>query len=69
MKLNIKNLKIYPKIISLYDYKNFQANKIILENNNIILKTSDIISFTKIYLNKKKKLVVKNLNIDLIDKK
>ena len=68
LKLNIKNLKIYPKIISLYDYKNFQANKIILENNNIILKTSDIISFTKIYLNKKKKLVVKNLNIDLIDK-
>ena len=34
-ELNIENLRVFPKILSVYNYKNFEINKIILKNNFI----------------------------------
>ena len=41
-KLYVKNLRIYPKFTSLYNFENFKLNKIILENSNISLESSNL---------------------------
>ena len=58
-----KKLIVYPKIVSLYDYKNFDSNKIKL-NKNLI--SSDFFSLKDLYeyiLNIEKKLQIRNLNL------
>ena len=39
VELNVKKLKIYPKLLSIYNNENFQSNKIVLNKSNIILRT------------------------------
>ena len=39
--LRVKNLKIYPSLLSIYNYDNFETNKIILKDNNISLQTTE----------------------------
>ena len=36
-ELNVKKFRIYPKFLNIYNYKNFQSNKIILKKSDIIL--------------------------------
>ncbi len=54
IKLNVENLRVYPKFISLYNYKDFQVNKVVLKNNKIILKDVDLSFINKNYFKKKK---------------
>ena len=37
-----ENLRIYPKLFSIYNFENFQARKIFLENNEINIGFSDL---------------------------
>ena len=53
---DIRRLTIYPKFISIYNYENFQINKIILKESSIILKASDFKHFIKNLLDQKNKL-------------
>ena len=62
-----QKLKIFPELISLYDYENFQSKKLKLENifaetdkNNIKLMIEKII-------NSKNKIYLKNLNLKIRD--
>ena len=66
-QLNVKNLKVYPEIFSIYNYENFQANKIILKENNIRLEASNFIAFIGQVISNKKKFVLDNLNIEIIN--
>ena len=68
-KITIENLKIYPKLLSIYNYDNFQINKIVLNNSKIILETSEFRILKKIFFSQKKKLFFKNLNLQIIEKK
>ena len=45
IKLYVENLKLRPKIISIYDYNNFKTNKIILKNSNLNLDISELKTF------------------------
>ena len=36
--LNVENLVIYPKLLSIINFKNFHINKLVLEKNNISFK-------------------------------
>ena len=63
IKSTVKNLKIYPKILSIYNYNNFQTNKIILKDSNIILNTSDVRFLISYILNKKEKFILDQLNL------
>ena len=65
INLYVKNFIIYPKLISIYDYKNFLTNKVILEDNNITLKFEDLGMLTKHFFNQKKKLSLNNLNLKI----
>ena len=37
IEFNVISLKIYPKILSIYNYEDFNLRKIIIENINIII--------------------------------
>ena len=53
--LNVENLKIYPKLLSIYKLNNFEARKIIFKENAADLEISNLIIFVNQLLNQKKK--------------
>ena len=67
LQLNIKNLVIYPKLLSIYNYEKFQTKKIFLKDNNISLQLSDLKFFTKQIFSQKNKLIFDNLNLQVED--
>ena len=68
-KLFVKNLKIYPKLLSIYNYKNFKADKITFEDSNIYLDVSNSNTFIKKIFNQKNKLFFDNTDIQVLDGK
>ena len=68
IKLAVKDLTIFPKLFSIYNYKNFKIKKVILNNNNIFVETSALNNFTQNFLKQKNKLLIKNLNLYIIHK-
>ena len=65
VKLNSKNLKIFPGVLNIYNYKNFVTNKLILENGNSIIQSSEFKSLTKFFFNQKQKLSFENFNLKI----
>ena len=65
LKINIINLKIYPKLLNIYNYKNFEANKIVLNKNKILLSDSEIKIFLNYIFNLKNRLKFKNLDLKI----
>ena len=61
--MEVKNLKIYPKLLSIYNYENFQSNKIHLKDTRTILETSELLFLIKELTNQKKKLYLNNLDL------
>ncbi len=66
-KLNVKNLQLFPKILSIYNFNNFQLNKIILKDTNTILNVSSLKSFIKKIFRENNNQSFYNLNIQIID--
>ena len=66
--LNIKNLIIYPKFLSIINFKNFKINKLNLKDSDISLEIFDLGSFIKQILTNEKKFVLNNLNIKVNEK-
>ena len=60
-----KKLVVYPKLLTLYDYKNFDSNKIKLKNNLISTNFFSIKDLYKYILNIEKKFQIRNLNLQL----
>ena len=54
--LKVKSLKIYPQLISIYNYKNLETKKVILKDNKILLQVPEIKPFIEKFFNKKKKI-------------
>ncbi len=64
-KLKIKKLIIYPKLFSIYNFNNFQINKIALDNNEIETNFKNIqILINKIF-NIRDKISLENLSIKI----
>jgi len=68
LQINVTNLILYPKLLSIYNSKNFKINKIILDKNKILLKDSDFKILINYISNLKGKLAFKNLDLK-IDRK
>ena len=68
-KINIKNLNIYPKLFNIYNYENFEASKIVLNKNKILLADVEIKIFFDYIYNLKNKLKFKNLDIKIYREK
>ena len=67
LQSNVRNLKIYPKLLSIYNYKNYQSNKIILKDINISLKESDLKILNKELSKNSNKYLLDNLELEFID--
>ena len=56
--LRIKKLVIYPELLNIYNYGNFKARKVILENSDLKINLKNI-KIIKKYLQFRKKLFLK----------
>ena len=65
LKINIINLKIYPKLLNIYNYENFEANKIVLNKNKILLADFEIKIFFDYIYNLKNRLKFRNLDLKI----
>ena len=65
--LSIKKLKIYPKFLNFYNYKNFYAHKIELKDNNVILKPASLNIIIENLIKQKNRLTLDNLNLKIVD--
>ena len=64
--LRIKKLVIYPELLNIYNYGNFKARKVILENSDLKINLKNIKNIKNIY-NSEKKTIFKNLNLEIKD--
>ena len=58
-----KKLIIYPKLVTLYNYKNFDSSKIKLDKNSISTNFFSLKDIFKYILDIEKKIQIKNLNL------
>ena len=65
-EFNISKFKIYPKIFSIYNYANFQSNKIILKDGSVFVKVSNLKNFTQKLLTQQNKLSLNNLDLKIL---
>ena len=67
LSIKVKKLNIFPKFLNIYNFANFKINKLVLKENSIIAKISDLKSFYKLLL-QENKLTFKDLDFEIIDK-
>ena len=67
VQIEVKNLTIYPKLLNIYNYENFQSNKIYLKETRIVSKTTELQILIKKLINQKNKLYLKNLDLIIED--
>ena len=65
INLITKKLIIYPKLISIYNYKDFNARKINLNQIEIITELKEILTLYEKIFKIEKKITIKNLSIQL----
>ena len=68
IEMKIEDFAIYPKLLNIYNYENFQSNKITLKQVNISLDSSEIYLLLRKLLNQKNKFSLENLNLMINDK-
>ncbi len=67
--LSVKKIKIYPNLLNIYNYKNFNSNKVTFKDGDIKFQIYDLKFFANQLFYQKKKLSFKNLNLKLMDEK
>ena len=65
--LKLENLIVYPKLLNIYQYENFQSNKIVFTDSDISLETVEIFDLLNELFKQKNKLIIKNLDINIIN--
>ena len=63
---NVNYLKVYPKILSLYNPNHFEANKIIFKENDVVLKTSKFLTFIEQLSKQRKKISFNGLTLKIV---
>ena len=63
----VNYLKIYPKIFSIYNFNNFEVNKILFEGNFINITASNFYMFIEQLSKQIKKLAFIDLNLDILN--
>ena len=66
-KFYVKSMKVYPRLFSIYNYKNFQSKKIILDENTIILEITIFKKFIKKLFKEKNNIFLNNSNLRIVN--
>jgi len=65
LQMKVGSLNIYPKLLSIYHYQDFETNKIVLKKNKILLEDTDLKILINYIYNLKNKLSFKNLDLKI----
>jgi hypothetical protein len=65
--VNVKKFKVYPKLLSIYNFENFKTKKIVFKQSSIVLDISNLKFFVQKIISQKNKLYLDNLNIRIND--
>ena len=65
LQITASSLNIYPKVLNIYNYENFELKKIILNKNKILLNDFDVKILIDYIYNLKNRLTFKNLNLKI----
>ena len=68
INLKVTDLKIYPKILSIYNFNNFEVSKIFLNDNATKIEITSFPIFLNQLLSQKKKIYFNNLDLKVINK-
>ena len=68
IEMKVKNLIIYPKLINIYNYENYQSNKIVLKDSYTKLNFAESKKLIKYFLGGKNNFFLDNLEINIFDK-
>ena len=60
---------IHPNIFKIYDFQNFEANKVSIIDGKLNLKAKDFSSFYRQLINQKNKISLNNLLIEITNEK
>ncbi len=61
--LQVEKMKIYLNFLNIYDYKNFNSNKIVLKDSELVFQILKFKNLANLLFIKKKKLIFNNLNL------
>ena len=65
LQMNVASLRIFPKLLNIYNYDNFKTKKIILNKNKISLEESDFKILINYIYNLKNRLSFENLDLKI----
>ncbi len=68
-EIKTNKILIYPNIFRIYDFENFEANKVSIIDGKLNFKVKDFSSFYRKLINQKNKISFNNLSIEIIDEK
>ena len=68
-QIKTNKILIYPNIFRIYDFENFEANKVSIIDGKLNLKAKDFSSFYRKLINQKNKISFNNLLIEIINEK
>ena len=68
IKLKTNKLEIYPKFVSIFNYENFQINKIKIYDNKTSINFNNLQNFLKDIIKLKKKILIDNLDVRINEK-
>ena len=66
INIKTKNFKIYPRLISIYNLKNFKTKKIVLNTSNSSLEVKELQILTKYFYRLKNKILFSNSEIKIL---
>ena len=65
IQIKAASLSIYPKLLNIYHYEDFETNKIVLTKNKILLPESNLKYLISYIYNLKNSLTIKNLDLKI----
>ena len=68
-QIKASKILIHPNIFKIYDFQNFEANKVSIIDGKLNLKAKDFSSFYRQLINQKNKISLNNLLIEITNEK
>jgi len=65
IKLDVQNIRIYPKLMSIYNFKKFKTKKIILNKNELSLRENQLKHTRKFFFESKNRIKINNLELKI----